>query len=595
MRPLPPDRQSRLGLLPHLTRSRAWKLRQCLPHLETPVSSTGWLASAMTAGLMPADDLLPILEVLWIWIAAPLTAVAAIAYMVRLKAPQVTRLGEAFRAIRTHDEGSSGSVHPATSAALSAAAAYGAAGAVGAATAVSLGGPGAVAWVWLFTLLLMPLRMGEAALARTAPVGRAGQKTGSLAARLMDDELGGLRAIGWAIFVLVPLAAFAFYGGTHGEAVTDAAEQLLPGSALTLGLVVAGVGGVFAVLPLRQSGSILGWIAAVALIAMFGAGLIAFLSDPGRGFGSFSRAVVDAFDGAPRMSAWSGAVAGEIAVAAMLHILPPVAALGGVDGALHAEAQAETTKKQASVGLLGPLFYGVVVTVVGLSLVATGAFSRPVETSRTLDEVRFYRNGMGPETASQRGELDRTYTGFIRVIDGETGVVEYDVSTDRGLIRTPRYLEGDESADFALHVSNGRADDLQKPGHLGALERRPLEELRAITLHGRMLPEGGNLLAASMTAGGGSITSRVALAALLLLAALGLAAWGLAVARTLSSRLPAATARWTALIPAVGLALAATGAIPGLGAIGSVVAGALAAVVAIALVVRAKDAARIAG
>jgi len=36
MRPLPPDRQSRLGLPPHLTRSRAWKLRQYLPHLQFP-------------------------------------------------------------------------------------------------------------------------------------------------------------------------------------------------------------------------------------------------------------------------------------------------------------------------------------------------------------------------------------------------------------------------------------------------------------------------------------------------------------------------------------------------------------------------------
>ena len=34
MRPLPPDRQSRFGRSPHPTRSRAWKLRQYLPHLQ---------------------------------------------------------------------------------------------------------------------------------------------------------------------------------------------------------------------------------------------------------------------------------------------------------------------------------------------------------------------------------------------------------------------------------------------------------------------------------------------------------------------------------------------------------------------------------
>ena len=47
MRPLPPDRRSRLGLPPHLTRSRAWKLRQYLPHLHAPGGvRLSWLASA---------------------------------------------------------------------------------------------------------------------------------------------------------------------------------------------------------------------------------------------------------------------------------------------------------------------------------------------------------------------------------------------------------------------------------------------------------------------------------------------------------------------------------------------------------------------
>src|SRR5690606_26082413 len=152
--------------------------------------------------------------------------------------------------------------------ALASVASYGAAGAVGAATAVSLGGAGAVAWVWLFTILLAPLRMGEALLARTAPPGKAGKPTGSLAGRLLAEK-GFLSGLGWALLGLVPLAGFAFYGGTHGEAVVDAADELLPGSALALGLTVAGAALVLALLPLDRAGSILGWIAAVALIVFF--------------------------------------------------------------------------------------------------------------------------------------------------------------------------------------------------------------------------------------------------------------------------------------------------------------------------------------
>jgi hypothetical protein len=266
-----------------------------------------------------------------------------------------------------------------------------------------------------------------------------------------------------------------------------------------------------------------------------------------------------------------------------------VAAAGGVDGAWQAEAQASTTKRQASAALLGPLFYAFLTTVVGLSLVATNAFTRPIEDTRPIEELTFYKVAF--ETTSQRLEEDRLYTGFIRATDGDTGVVEIDVATKRGMIRTPTFEDAGEPANVALHVVDGQVDALQKPGPMDALQNRPLSELAQLEVRGRMLPEGGKLLAASMNRGGGPILSRVALAALLLLAALGAAAWGLGVAKTLRARLPEAAARWTAVIPAAGLALCAAGLIRGFGLMGVLVAGVLTVVTSVALVVRAKDAA----
>ncbi|HJL18303.1 MAG TPA: hypothetical protein RMH99_21750, partial [Sandaracinaceae bacterium LLY-WYZ-13_1] len=381
---------------------------------------------------------------------------------------------------------------------------------------------------------------------------------------------------------------FAFYGGTHGEAMVEAADELLPGSALPLGLGVAGAGAVLAVLPTRKVGSVLGWVAAVALIAMFGAGLVAFFSDLNRGLGGFGRAIMDAIYDAPSSGAWSGALAGEIAMAAMFHVLPPLAASGGIDGAWQAEAQAPTTKKQAATALLGPLFYAILTTVVGLSLVATNAFTRPIEDARPIRELTFYRTAF--DSTSQRLEESRLYTGFIRATDGDTGVVEVDVATDRGMVRTPTYEDAGEPANVALHVVDGDVDGLQKPGQMNALQNRPLSELRELRVRGRMLPEGGKLLAASMNRGGGPVIARVALAALLLLAVLGAAAWGLGVRKTLRVRLPDATARWAAVLPALGLGVAAMGWIPGFGGLGILAAGVLTALSSIALVVRAKDA-----
>jgi AGCS family alanine or glycine:cation symporter len=538
---------------------------------------------------MDPQPLTPILEMVWIWIAAPLTAVAAVVLTVRLKLPQILGLPAAFRGLRQHDEGAEGTGRPATAVAMATVATYGAAAAVGAATAVSLGGAGAIAWVWLFSFLLMPLRMGEALLARTAPPGRAGDVSGTLAGRLLDDDVGGLRAIGYALLVLVPLTGFAFYGGTHGEAVIEAAEELLPGSALPLGVGVAVVGGLVALAPMKRAGSAIGWVAAVSLIALFGAALVALFSSPGRGFSGIGRAFLDAMYDAPSVGSFSGALAGEIALAGLLHLLPPLVGVAGVDGAWQAQAQAETTKAQASAALLGPLFYGILTTVIGLSLIATNAFSQPIEDTRPLGELTFY--GVDFDTVSQRQEPERLFTGFIRVEDGTTGVIETHVGSERGMVRSPVFEDAGAPGNFALHVTDGHIDSLQKPGMLGALELRPPSEIDRIIVRGDMLPSGGRLLAASMTRGGGAVTSRVALAALLLLAALGAAAWGLGVQKTLAARLPRKIARAAAILPAIGLGVAASGVVPGLGRAGTIIAGLLAAASAIALIVRAKDAA----
>lgn len=532
-------------------------------------------------------ELEPILELLWLWAAAPLAAIAAAILTVRLGFPQLMRLGDAVRGARTVDDDAEGTMHPGASAALAAVATYGTAGAIGAATAVSLGGAGAVAWVWLFALVFMPLRMGEAALARTAPPGKAGEATGTLAGRLLDDPIAGLRAAGWALIVLIPLAGFAFFGGTHGEAIVDTAQQLAPDSAMPIAIGVAAVGFLLAVLPLKRVGAIAGWTAVVAFLALFTAGIVALLSDPGKGFGSLGRALIEAIQEAPPAAGFSGALVGEIAMGALMHALPPLAGASGVASAWHAQARAKTTRQQASTALLGPLVYGVLTTVVGLSLVATNAFARPVEGSRPIRDLTFYTVDF--DTVSQRQETDRLMDGIFRPTDGDTGVVEVHAGTERGMVLAPRFTDMGEPANIALRIVEGRATEVQRPGPMDGLEAQPESALDDIAITGRMLPRGASLVAAATQRGGGDVMRRVALAALLLLAALGLMAWGGAIALVLRTRLPANVARFAAVLPAAGLGVSAAGLIPGLSDIGLLIAALLTIITSVVLIVRARD------
>lgn len=604
---------------------------------------------------MDPTSLLTDLQTFWLWAAAPAALVASIAVLARLPSPTryaavpmgvgallfvapllidgvkpLALLGAGLvilggillvffelRRDRPKDQGPGG-LKPFGAIALSAVGSYGAASAVGAATAVSLGGAGAVAWVWIFAVLLAPLRMAEVLLARTSPPGAPGKKKKkeapvpeSLAGRLIGDRRSTLQGLGWVLLVLVPIAAFAFFGGAHGEAARDAAARALPHSATWIVLGVAIFGAVLAILPIERMGVVLGWIALLAVLALAGAALVAIASEPARGVAAFGRALIDATRDAPRSGAFAGATVGEIAFAAILYLLPPAAATTGIDGAIHAQASAPT-KKQAAYALLGPILYGALTTIVAFSAIATGAFMTRVLDTRPASEVTGYRVGF--ETVSQRMEESRLFSGLLRIDDGDPGVLRAEMATERGMIeshftdpseKTPPteettgrpdkrlmyafWFDRGEPADILLRFEDGRPVELQSRGSVGALERRDLVDLNEVTIRGEMLPRGVRLFELGIERGSNRIVALIAIGLLLLLASLGAAAWGIGVARTLRAKVPEKIARFTAVIPALGLAVAAFDVIPSFAILGGFFAGLLVIATSIALIWRARE------
>jgi AGCS family alanine or glycine:cation symporter len=544
-------------------------------------------------------DLEMLRDSIWTWVAAPVLAIVAIVVTVMLRAPQLTRLGEGFRAAFARDPKAPGILPPATVLLLGTAATWGSAAAVSAATAVSLGGPGAIAWLWLFGLLLAPLRYAETLLARTSPPGKAGADAkGSLGARLAADDWRPAAGLGQALGVLVPLAAFAWIGGAHGTAVAEIGARVVPDGGLAVGLAVALVSALLVALALGRAGvhasTFVGWLALAALATVLGVCIVAFFHDAGRGFGAFGRALDDATSGAEAAGAFSGALAGEIAAAALVHVLPPLASFTGVSGALDDAAKAPTARQQAAVSLLAPLFHVVLATVLGFSFVATGAFSRRTEDQRPLAELTLWRSGF--DTVSQRletrGDDDRTFgasehggSEMLRVIDGMARARPLEVATARGMVTSARFVDGDRPADFAARVEHGRIVQLLMSDEDGTLAEVPFERISSIRVEGRMLPTGAGLVAVSASRAGGDAARQILLVALLLAAAIGAAGWGVAVSRSL--RAPFAFP--AAFLPSAGLLLGASGAVPWLAPFGSVVAALLATVAAIGILAKVRE------
>lgn len=505
------------------------------------------------------------------WALFPLLALAALALTFVLRMPQVARVGEAVRGLfAPPDATAPGTLSPRSALALSVVASVGAGAVVSTATAISLGGAGALAWVWLFGLLLAPLRLAETLLARSAPPGKAGKAgaRGSLSARLAADASPRVRELGAALGVLVPVAGFVFVGGSHGAALGEVAEELLPGSALGIGLAAAGVALVLSLVPRARQG--LGWVAAAALAALAVSVLVAIASEPGRALGALPRAVDDAFSGASDVASFTGALAAEVFGAAVTLVLPSIAATCGLDAALHAEAKAPSAKTQAALAMLAVLVHVVVVTLVGMAIVGTGSYARRTDTSRSLDEIVWVDAAF--DTTSQRLEADRRWTGYVRVIDGALQGDGRELATERGMIVAPAFTERDGSpGDFAVRVSHGRVTHLLRIDAEGALADVPLAGLHDVRVSGRMLPRGGALLVAALERGGGELGARLGLAALLLLCAAAAAAWGFGIRVLLPKDLSESAARIGAGMPALGLVLGASGLAPWLGSLGSLV------------------------
>jgi Na+/alanine symporter len=524
------------------------------------------------------NSLLDLVVPLETWLLLPFIVLGALALTFVLRAPQFSRVLDGWRALRD-DRSGPGEISPAAAVALSVAATTGAGALVGTATAISLGGPGAVAWLWLFGVLIAPLRFAEVLLARSAPPGKAGMAgvTGSLGARLAADGMARVKPFGTVLVVLVPLAAFAVVGGLHGTALAESADLLLPGSAIYLAaLAAAGGVGLWLWAPARQA---IGWVALAALVALGVALLLGVFHDLGRAFTLFPRALDDAFSGSSEVGAFTGALVAEITRAAIRHVLPSLAATGGSDGAIHALARAPSARAQAAAAIFGVVLHVLIVTLVGMAIVGTGAFSRRVDGERRLDEVLWVDSGY--ETVSQRLERERRWTGYVRVVDGQMSGEERPMGIERGMIGSPRFEEVDGSpANFALRIGNGRITRVLRLDSDDALVEAPDDEAQRIRVVGDMLPRGGALLMAAVRRGGGELAERLFLAALVVLSALLVAAWGAGARASLTADLGEGAGRAGLGLPALGLVLGASGLAPFLAPLAGI-AGALVAIVSV--------------
>ncbi|MEO0326561.1 MAG: hypothetical protein AAF447_26680, partial [Myxococcota bacterium] len=519
---------------------------------------------------MPLDTLDSLRDSLWLWVALPALALAALALTLRGRAPQWRRFPAGLRALRASGDG----VAPGLSGSLGMLGSFGAATAIGTATAVSLGGAGVLPWVWLFGVLVAPLRWGATLLAGTDAPGRGDARAaGSLPRRLL--RMGaGFRPVGAALLLLTLATAFAWAGAAHAGAVDVVSEALLarPGTPFAAGAVVLGAALALAALASRGGATLLGWLAAAGLVTVLGAGAWAALADPAGAVAVLARAFGDAANGVEAAGPFTGALAGEIATAAALHVMMPQAATVGVEASAHALGSGIRGRAATAAAL--PLLQAVVATALVMAFVGSGAYRTRSEHTRPLVEGRFYTVPIA--TANDRAEGDRRYAGYVRLVGGTPRNPNLSFGFERGMVGDPTFELDGLPADLALEVQDGQPFRMMVNTTARTLENTAPARLAEVRVRGAMLPTGGALYAAGFEAAGGTTAAQLGLAALLALAVVGLAFWGLAAGRALPASAPRPAALVAGLLPAAGAGLALSGAVPGLLGVGGSLAAALA-------------------
>lgn len=304
---------------------------------------------------------------------------------VRLKAYPWRNLGFALRSVFTKRPGGKGQgdISPFQSLMTSLAATIGTGNLVGVATAMVLGGPGALVWMWISALFGLSTKYAESVLAvryrEKLPNGEmAGGPMYAMKNGFRHKRMGKILAVCFSLFA--SCAAFGIGNMTQANAIAEALHTTLGWPVWTVGLGVALLSAAVLLGGVRSIGKVCGVVVPVMAAGYFLAALAAIAAN----LGQLPAGLVEIFSMAFSPHAVAGGVGGTI-VAGLGSGLRWGVARGvfsneaGLGSAPIAAAAARTDhpSRQGYVNMTGTFFDTMVVcTITGLVIASSGVLGQ---------------------------------------------------------------------------------------------------------------------------------------------------------------------------------------------------------------------------
>ncbi len=308
-----------------------------------------------------------------------------------LKAMPWRRIGAGFRLLwEGRESRAAGDITPFNALMTSLSATIGTGNIAGVGTAIAIGGPGAIFWMWCTALVGMATKYAEAVLAvKYREVDEAGNHVGGPMYYIKNGLGRQWHWLALAFAVFGAIAGFGIGNMVQANSVADAVSTSLGVDKWITGVVMAVF--VFAVLigGVKRIAQVAGKLVPFMAIAYLIGGLIVILANVTEVPGALWLIVQHAFT---PMAATGGFAGATVMIAIQMGVARGVfsneAGLGSAPIA-HASAQTKDPVRQGSIAMLGTFIDTLIIcTITALVIVMTGAWNSG-ESGASLSSAAF--------------------------------------------------------------------------------------------------------------------------------------------------------------------------------------------------------------
>ncbi|MEE8516860.1 MAG: sodium:alanine symporter family protein, partial [Alphaproteobacteria bacterium] len=299
---------------------------------------------------------------------------------VGLKGMTFLRIPYGFRMLwrgRKPGAGAEGEISPFNALSTALGATIGTGNIAGVATAIYLGGPGAVFWMWVTALVGMGLKYSEAVLAvRYREVDELGNHVGGPMYYIKNGLGANWQWLGWSFAFLAMIAAFGIGNTIQANSVAQAARDFLGIPEIVTGIVIAALTAIVIIGGIKRLGEVAGYLVPIMAVLYIAGALVIIIVNIEALPAAIALIFTDAFTGTAAAGGFAGSsVWMAVRFGVARGIFSNEAGLGSAPIA-HAAAQTKDPVRQGTIGMLGTFIDTIVVcTMTALVIVMTGAWS----------------------------------------------------------------------------------------------------------------------------------------------------------------------------------------------------------------------------